>query len=535
MRGGCNNRLGRQPKAPCSVASRRSKRERLKHFRRWLRTSQVRTALASFAAPRNHEMLVFTSSFYNDSASLAARSYLSRATSPTVLVLCCVISCVVVPARPAVAQGAAEAAQSDVAASTPDSSAVETSAPDDLRGQVLTPGKDMLDDPEELKKAIGNLPEDVREDGQAAWDRFRETGETLASAMLALRSDQLRYRNGLDQTSDAAARFREQRKRTWELMQQQFTNALALIRYVPSVEAARYLMTMVQHHLVHDIYDAETYEAATRMLDLGHSFRFLYLAAARSAVVAGQFEAAKNIYDTLEGEELQEVDLRLKHQLDSLEVQYDQEQAAIKRADPDALPHIRLETTQGDVLIELFPDAAPSAVAHFRKLVKEGFYDGLDFSVVTHNLLAMTGDATGDGRGNTGEFLIDEHGREESRPGMRGSVVMAKMSVGEGKFIENSSSSQIAILFLPIPAVSGTQSVIGRVIDGMDVVSNLRRIDPSKKKEQIQLPPDAVLRMEIVRFGAELPEPKYVDLQAEIDKAVESGLLKPKTPDVPQQ
>lgn len=487
-------------------------------------------------------MLVSTSASCTPPTPLAARRRLRRAALPMLLVLGGIMASLVAPIGEVSAQQPAETAQSDTQplgtpARPPDALAGEESVPDAPHAHELAPGEDVLDDPAELKKAMDRLPEEVREEAQAAWDLFKETGTELASAMLALRTDQLRYRNGLDQSHDASIRFREQRGRTWDLMQLQFTNALDLIRYIPSIEAARYLVTMVQHRVVNDIYDAETYEAAARLLDFGQNFQFLFLAAARSAVVSGQFEAAKNLYDVLEDERLEDVDLRLKHQLERLEEQYEQEQAAIQRTDPDTLPQIRLETTQGDVLIELFPEAAPSAVAHFRKLVEEGFYDGMDFSIVSHNLLAMTGDGTGDGRGNSGQFLIDEHGRDASRPGLRGSVVMAKLPVGEGKFIENSASSQIAILFLPIPALADTQSVIGRVIDGMDLISKLRRVDPAEKKEQnqIQLPPDAILQAEIVRFGADLPEPEYVDLQAEIEKAVEAGLLKPKTSDAPPQ
>ncbi len=451
------------------------------------------------------------------------------------------LAVVVISAGWASAQESEAAAESDAAAAaaSADNSATASNSTtsDRATSEGPAPADDVRDDPAELQKAMEALPEEVRGDAQTALDRFQETGKTLAAAMLALRTDQLRYRNGLEQTPEAAVRFREQRTRTWQLMQEQFTNALELIRFLPSIDAARYLVTMVQHRLEHDIYDAETYEAAARMLDLGQNYQFLFLAAARSAVVSGEFEAAKNLYDVLNDEGLEEADRRLKYQLQILEEQYDVEQAAIERTDADSLPHIRIETTQGDVLIELFPEAAPSAVTHFRKLVKEGFYDGMDFSAVSQNLLAMTGDSSNDGRGNSGEFLIDEHGQEESRPGLRGSVVMAKLPIGEGKFIEHSGSSQIAILFLPIPGISESQSVIGRVIEGMDVVSRLRRIDPTKKKEQgqIQLPPDAVLRAEIVRFGADLPEPEYVDLQAEVEKAVKAGLLKPKSPDAPQQ
>lgn len=511
-----------------------------KHFRRCVRISPLRTAVASLDAPSNHPVPVFTSSPAPHFAVPSLSRYHRGTWQPLAIVLCSVLSLAALPQHASSAQDssaevpAADETQAvDESAATTESATAEPGVPQQTQNEPPAPGDDVRDDPKALQEALATLPEDVRGEAQAAWDKFVDTGKTLASAMLALRSDQLRYRNGMDQTPDAALRYREQRTRTWQLMQTQFTNAIDLIRYLPSLEAARFVVTMVQYHLENDIYDAETYEAAARLLDLGQNYEFLFLAAARSAVVSGQFDAAKKIYDVLKDEGLKDVDLRLKHQLDVLEQQYKHEQAAIARTDSDKLPHIRVETTQGDVLIELFPDAAPSAVAHFRKLVKEGFYDGMDFSLVSQSLLAMTGDNTDDGRGNTGEFLIDEHGRDESRHGMRGSVVMAKLPIGDGKFIDDSASSQIAILFLPITAMSSTQSVIGRVIEGMDVISKLRRIDPTEKKEQnqIQLPPDAVLKTEIVRYGDDLPDPKYVDLKAEIEKAIKAGLLKPKTPD----
>ncbi|TWT55922.1 peptidylprolyl isomerase [Allorhodopirellula solitaria] len=511
-------------------------------------------------------MPVFTPSFEQNSAAAEAENPRAFCIGPRIATWGGWIICMVLALGPASAQEAAtapEAAEMDSASSaaetpvdaagpetTPETADTDQSAPSEApnahnhdshdhgshthesqsQDEGTAPSELVRDDPRKIQEALEALPDDVRADAEVALERYRESETTLAAATLALRSDQLRYRNGIDQSPDAADRFRLQRHRTWELLKEQFTNALDLIRYVPSIEAARYLVTMVQYHLKHDIYDAETYEAAARLLDLGQNYEFLFLAAGRSAVVAGQFEAAKNIYEVLDNEGLEDVDLRLKHQLDILEEQYEEEQAAIESTDADTLPQVRFETTQGDVLIELFPDAAPSAVAHFRKLIEDGFYEGLDFSMVSQNLLAMTGDSSGDGRGNSGQFLVDEHGRDESRHGLRGSVVMAKLPIGEGKFIENSGSSQIAILFLPIPAISDSQSVIGRVIQGMDVVSKLRRIDPTKKKEknQIQLPPDAVLRTEIVRSGPELPEPGYVDLEAEIEKAVQAGLLKPK-------
>jgi len=398
-------------------------------------------------------------------------------------------------------------------------------------GEAPEQAVEIKDDVELMNKALSELPEEIRADAQQAWDQFEESERRLAAAMLEFRKTQLHYRNGLDQSPAAIVRFREQRSEVWELMQKQFTHSLDLLRFLPSMEAASYIVTMVQHHFETDIYDAETFEGAARLLDMGQNLRFLFLAAARSAVVSGDFESAKKIYETLQEEDLEKADLPLKYQLEQLEEQWKREQEAIKSTDSESLPQVRFETTQGNFLVELFPESAPSAVAHFLKLVEDGFYDGMDFSVVSNNLLALTGDVTGDGRGNSGQFLVDEHKRDAARPALRGSLAMAKLPLGEGEFVENSGSSQFAILYLPIVSLPDSQTVFGRVIEGMDTVSRLRRVDPTAKKEktEIQLPPDAIIGSEIVRPGKDLAEPFYVDLQAEFDKALEAGLIRRKT------
>jgi peptidylprolyl isomerase len=92
---------------------------------------------------------------------------------------------------------------------------------------------------------------------------------------------------------------------------------------------------------------------------------------------------------------------------------------------------------------------------------------------------------------------------------------MAKLPTDQaGEFVPDSASSQFAILFLPIISVADQQTVFGRVIEGMDAISRLRRVDPNKKKEkgQIVLPPDRVIEATVIRRPETLPEPQYLDL-----------------------
>ncbi|MEM6978857.1 MAG: peptidylprolyl isomerase [Planctomycetota bacterium] len=418
----------------------------------------------------------------------------------------------------------------DATAASSDGMRNELAAASDasMRDQIgdADESKPIKDDEALIEQVLGDMPPEIASQARAARTTFQATKTKLAKAMAELRRIQVRFFNRVDRTPAAKETYRQQRNEIGVLLRQHFDEALELYRMLPSSEAASFLLTMVQHQFDRDEYSATTYEAATRLIDSGQNFTYLFLAAARSAAVVGRFENVRKIYDVVDDEQLKDTDRRILAGLDVLEAAYKREQQLIDATDSEKLPQVRFTTTQGNFVVELFSDSAPSAVSHFLKLVGDGFYDGMDFSQVLDGLLALTGDSSGDGRGNVGRFLIDEHENENARTAQRGSILMAKMPIGPGEFIPNSASSQIAIAFLPLAGAGETQTILGRVIEGMHVVSSLRRVDPTKKAEKkVQLPPDVVISIEVVRTGPELPEPEYVDLAAEIEKARKAGIL----------
>ena len=62
---------------------------------------------------------------------------------------------------------------------------------------------------------------------------------------------------------------------------------------------------------------------------------------------------------------------------------------------------LTLETTKGPVVIEMNPDLAPNHVAHIKRLVNEGFYDGVVFHRVIEGFMAQTGCPHGTGTGGS--------------------------------------------------------------------------------------------------------------------------------------
>lgn len=136
-----------------------------------------------------------------------------------------------------------------------------------------------------------------------------------------------------------------------------------------------------------------------------------------------------------------------------------------------------VETNQGSIVIALFPEEAPLTVANFIKLARQGFYNGLSFHRVVPNFVAQSGCPRGDGWGGPGYTI-----RCEVNPlsYQRGSVGMALSGKDTG-------GSQFFITHSPEPHLDGTYTVFGQVIEGMEVVDQLKRDDIIKN---IRVPGD---------------------------------------------
>ena len=129
-----------------------------------------------------------------------------------------------------------------------------------------------------------------------------------------------------------------------------------------------------------------------------------------------------------------------------------------------------LETTKGPVVIELRPDLAPNHVAHIKKLVREGFYDGVVFHRVIDGFMAQGGDPTGTGmHGSDKPNLPAEFSRE---PHVRGVASMART------MDPNSANSQFFICFDDARFLDGQYTVWGEVTDGMDLIDALPKGEP---------------------------------------------------------
>ena len=144
----------------------------------------------------------------------------------------------------------------------------------------------------------------------------------------------------------------------------------------------------------------------------------------------------------------------------------------------DDLPRVKLETTAGDLVLELFENEAPETVGNFISLVEKGFYDGLKFHRVLQGFMAQGGCPKGDGTGGPGYKIYCECVNEDHRNHFAGSLSMAK------EVARHTGGSQFFINFVPTPQLNGQHTVFGRVIEGMELLPQIVKQDPEARSPQ---------------------------------------------------
>jgi len=126
-----------------------------------------------------------------------------------------------------------------------------------------------------------------------------------------------------------------------------------------------------------------------------------------------------------------------------------------------------IEMEFGQIVIELRPDLAPNHVDRIKTLARDGFYDGVVFHRVIEGFMAQTGDPTGTGTGGSTYPDMDEE--FTNAPFVRGTVGMARTND------PNSANSQWFICFDDCSFLNGQYTVWGQVVEGMDVVDQIKK------------------------------------------------------------
>lgn len=128
---------------------------------------------------------------------------------------------------------------------------------------------------------------------------------------------------------------------------------------------------------------------------------------------------------------------------------------------------IRMVTSKGTIVFELYGDDAPIAVSNFIQLAKNGFYNGLTFHRYEPGFVIQGGDPQGTGYGGPGYSFIDE---KVTRDYLAGTVAMANSG-------PDTNGSQFFIMLANNGTLPKDYTIFGKVVEGMDVVLQLRAGD----------------------------------------------------------
>jgi peptidyl-prolyl cis-trans isomerase A (cyclophilin A) len=152
-----------------------------------------------------------------------------------------------------------------------------------------------------------------------------------------------------------------------------------------------------------------------------------------------------------------------------------------------------LETSKGPIRVRLFPDTAPKTVENFIGLAtgtkpwrnpatgaqEQGpLYEGTIFHRVIPNFMIQGGDPLGTGRGGPGYQFEDEVAgpRRFDRPGY-----LAMANAGPG-----TNGSQFFITQVPTPWLDGKHTIFGEVVEGMEVVEAMARVDTDASDRPVE-------------------------------------------------
>lgn len=132
-----------------------------------------------------------------------------------------------------------------------------------------------------------------------------------------------------------------------------------------------------------------------------------------------------------------------------------------------------IQTSRGNISLELFADLAPRTCANFEELTQKGFYDGLSFHRVISDFMIQGGCPQGTGTGGPGYTFEDEF-----HPDLRhdGPGVLSMANAGP-----NTNGSQFFITHVATPWLDDKHSVFGRVLEGQSVVDTIEQGDLIEK------------------------------------------------------
>ncbi|XP_031551491.1 RING-type E3 ubiquitin-protein ligase PPIL2-like [Actinia tenebrosa] len=185
--------------------------------------------------------------------------------------------------------------------------------------------------------------------------------------------------------------------------------------------------------------------------------------------------------------------------------------------------YVRIQTTHGDLNMELHCDMVPKTCENFLKLCKKGYYDNTIFHRSIKNFMIQGGDPTGTGKG--GESAWGGAFKDEFKPNLvhQGRGVLSMANSGT-----NTNKSQFFITYRSCRHLDRKHSIFGKLVGGLETLSAMEKVetdDKDRPKETIKILKTVVFTDpfaevdEVLRLEKEKEAEAERQRQEEADKA----------------
>ena len=168
-------------------------------------------------------------------------------------------------------------------------------------------------------------------------------------------------------------------------------------------------------------------------------------------------------------------------------------------------PIITIETNEGVIKAELYPEIAPNTVNNFVSLAGKGFYNGTIFHRVIPGFMIQGGDPQGTGMGGPGYSIKGEfsgNGFPNNLKHTRGVLSMSRA------MNPNSAGSQFFIMVEDAPHLDGQYAAFGKVISGMEEADRI--VNVSRDYSDRPYEEQTIKSITVETFGESYPEPEKV-------------------------
>jgi cyclophilin family peptidyl-prolyl cis-trans isomerase len=154
-----------------------------------------------------------------------------------------------------------------------------------------------------------------------------------------------------------------------------------------------------------------------------------------------------------------------------------------------------LHTNHGDIVLKFFPDKAPKHVESFKKLVREGFYDGTKFHRIIPGFMIQGGDP-------------NSKSDDRARHGTGGPGFQLKAEFNDTKHVRgilsaarsaspDSAGSQFFIMVATAPHLDGQYTAYGEVVEGLEVVDKIVKLPKDRNDNPLAENPAIIESAEI--------------------------------------